>query len=232
MTGFMGMAHASLLDCDSFAYQLESSTDPECTASIDCDQLQAVQEALALPGVQDALGEMVVTYGRALFPDEGYYRIDVDRSSILLNPPCDVDQTDCVDAPADVETLRDVLEAVTWQGLVQPSCVEPFNDTCDDRSTRASVLLSSAAEAADITCETVDDCTTVFLGTNCEQRCGWTVSQTGQQQLAAATEIINATYCADFETACGPVIVPPCVAPAPVACVDNQCIEDYGEPTL
>lgn len=104
--------------------------------------------------------------------------------------------------------------------------------SCDEARSVSGQLLSDALENdVDHRCETPEDCVTTYLSTDCNASCGIVVSKTGEQQLAVIIGVLNASACYDFESRCGPVLIPPCVAPAPIACVDNLCVEDYGEPT-
>jgi hypothetical protein len=235
MTGFFGVPNASVLDCQSFTYLPEvpeGDTESLCQTVVGCDELQALQELLAEPAVQAAFAASPITYGRPdLGPDEGYYRIDLDRAQILLNAPCPPEQPECQDAPAEVVALRDILETITWRQLAKSSCVQELGQTCDDARNWSSRILSAAIDTADRSCQTTEDCVAVNTSTACNAGCGGLVAKAGEQQVADAIELLNATYCNDFENRCGPVLIPPCVPPPPVACTDNQCVQDYGEPT-
>jgi hypothetical protein len=104
--------------------------------------------------------------------------------------------------------------------------------SCEDAQRLSSMLVGEAIDTADRSCETPEDCVHTSIDTGCTASCGTVASTTGAQQIAEAVATINASYCADYENLCGPVLVPPCVAPQPLSCVDNLCVEGNEAPLL
>jgi hypothetical protein len=96
--------------------------------------------------------------------------------------------------------------------------------SCDERLSQAGARLAQAVADADRQCTSSSDCALAREITDCAGGCtADPVSRTGEQQVAAAIDAINAGVCANFEgSGCTRAGQPPCGNPT-VECRANLC---------
>jgi hypothetical protein len=101
-------------------------------------------------------------------------------------------------------------------------------ETCNEIEQRSGPPLLAAIDeaAADLSCQTDDDCVLTSNDTDCHLACGILLNRQGAATLAAAITKINADICSAFVSMKCQRIAPPCV-PFPsgdgVACVSGLC---------
>jgi hypothetical protein len=97
---------------------------------------------------------------------------------------------------------------------------------CEERQLAAGEQALDAAERADASCSSAQDCQRVSLDTRCSVGCGTLVSDVGAEELSQALATINESVCGDYEAdGCTPPPLPPCAPPPPVDCVQGRCVE-------
>jgi hypothetical protein len=94
--------------------------------------------------------------------------------------------------------------------------------TCEEIAAEVHQTLTEVA-AAHRTCTVAEDCAIVWLSVTCSQSCSDVVGIGGVAAFEAALEEAENGICAEHPT-CQP-LVPPCLPPEPLDCVDGTCIE-------
>ena len=94
--------------------------------------------------------------------------------------------------------------------------------TCEEVDQEVSQTLTDVA-AAHRTCTAPEDCQIVWLSVTCSQSCSDVVGIGGVAAFEAARDEAENGICADHPS-CEPV-VPPCLPPGPVDCVDEVCVQ-------
>jgi hypothetical protein len=100
---------------------------------------------------------------------------------------------------------------------------ELSDNSCEDRSGQARIVLNAAVEARDLTCEVDADCIATSTSTNCFGGCGTVVSKAGETGISMAIRSIDDTWCDAFEPGCGRPMPQCAEPPGPIACVDGTC---------
>jgi hypothetical protein len=96
--------------------------------------------------------------------------------------------------------------------------------SCEEREMAAAGQVSQFERQVSRECQTNADCRWTSISTSCTARCGTIASNAGAVELGAWLAVTSSAVCGDYEAAgCGPVIIPPCVPPGPLACVAGQC---------
>jgi hypothetical protein len=97
--------------------------------------------------------------------------------------------------------------------------------SCEEKTGAASALLLAAETSGgtDLSCQTDDDCRTVWRITDCSDNCSTLTTRTIEEKIKAAIEEANATVCAGFRDAGCRLIIPPCAPPFPPVCAMGMC---------
>lgn len=73
-------------------------------------------------------------------------------------------------------------------------------------------------------CSVPEDCEWASTDTTCSARCGAEIPKSEAASLAEGLNAIGASVCRDYEAdGCGPVIVPPCIPPGELDCIEGRC---------
>jgi hypothetical protein len=109
------------------------SAPPECEA---CSTGRGYSAAYLLallehPDVAPALARNA-SFGAAIGPNGAgfFFRVNVGNDSITIHNPCLGSSPDCMDAPAGVRELRQVLDDIATQQACEPTasaCQQPFD---------------------------------------------------------------------------------------------------------
>ena len=94
---------------------------------------------------------------------------------------------------------------------------------CDERDLAVQLQTDDAIGRMSLSCEGDADCEWVHTGTTCSGRCGVPGSTSDKPALEEALQAISDSLCVGYEDDCGPVVLPPCIAPM-FACVDHVCL--------
>jgi len=121
----------------------------------------------------------------------------------------------------------DPSELMNAGGLRTPFGLYNFGRLeCADRASVGAEQASAAGEAAPVSCVTSRDCQRVSIDTACSASCGAVANASGAEDVALAMARIDAGICREFDAdGCGPRIIPPCVPPRPIECVNGTCTE-------
>ncbi len=116
--------------------------------------------------------------------------------------------------PAQNSTIADTSQS-------DVSNKENLEALCLARGTEAEkVLIGIVIE--NHRCTRDEDCVKVSMHTSCYAGCSATINKSGAEIFDQARNEIN-TQCSDYSEQCGNLIIPPCVAPRPNACIDSIC---------
>ncbi|MBN1609027.1 MAG: hypothetical protein JW940_20535 [Polyangiaceae bacterium] len=95
--------------------------------------------------------------------------------------------------------------------------------TCDERTQAASAQMDSVVAQLSLTCSSADDCEWAENVTACSDRCGVLIARSQEDRLKQGLDAISASTCAGFEEDGCTLIVPPCIVPTALDCIDGQC---------
>jgi hypothetical protein len=97
--------------------------------------------------------------------------------------------------------------------------------SCTERTQTAARRVQTAISIAisDLSCDQDDDCVFASNSTNCSSGCGILTSTAGEAILKEEISKVNGEVCGDVEKDGCVILVTPCPAPQPVACLDRTC---------
>ena len=100
-----------------------------------------------------------------------------------------------------------------------PACVLP----CKERRDRAWEMIE-AAVSSNLSCTVDEDCTSVWIDTNCAGACPSAVAKIGRQAGIDAVERADRLYCVQFrEDGCG-YVTPGCIGTLVPTCDRGRCV--------
>lgn len=92
--------------------------------------------------------------------------------------------------------------------------------SCEDRASAAGNQFAFAAAELPLACNTSEDCMWVSSSTACTASCGVLAGAGEGEILDAARIAINTHTC---DATCPEPLIPPCVPPPPLDCVNGVC---------
>lgn len=72
-------------------------------------------------------------------------------------------------------------------------------------------------------CTSDDDCVTIAFSASCFDSCDRAVAKSGEADVKAARERVDAGVCATYRARGCKLIVPPCVPPERARCESGRC---------
>lgn len=216
-----GRIHRLTPACE-FSYSPLLSWDPMCSTQISPCATRQLQTALELPGVQQALDDAPVAYGNApTLSDDNWQRIEIGDRIIDIGRPCPAGKSCAI--PDDINALYLAVASLANEQLVRSPCREMFTanaQSCEDRRDYQENLPTYVDDSA---CETVSDCATINLSTECSSRCPIAVRSHYTTQLEVERAFMDSRFCDGYAADCNVDPIPECTA-STAACVDGQCV--------